>query len=226
MSYRIYLTTYKGNKLPPFYVGSTSDSKLQRGYRGSVASKQFGPVWRAELKSNPQLFRTQVLSSRYETRIEAYEAEDRLLRQLDVVRSELYVNLRCAAGLGHHPRGEESCRYKQTHTPEARAKISATHRGKIISEKHKLQISKKLGGRTLPELHRRRISASMVDHVVSSEARQKMSEKARARRATPEQKAKRAAATAECRWWTNGTITKFCKDQPPGWVRGRTRNKE
>ena len=36
----LYLTTYSGNRLPPFYVGSTSSSKIARGYHGSVSSEK------------------------------------------------------------------------------------------------------------------------------------------------------------------------------------------
>jgi hypothetical protein len=57
-----YLTTYKGNKLPMFYVGSTSVSKINNGYRGSVASKAYKQIWISELKNNPQLFETRIIS--------------------------------------------------------------------------------------------------------------------------------------------------------------------
>jgi hypothetical protein len=34
--FAVYLTSYKGNKLPPFYIGSSSVSALNSGYHGSV----------------------------------------------------------------------------------------------------------------------------------------------------------------------------------------------
>lgn len=53
--YCTYLTTYFGNKLPMFYIGSTSVSKIKNGYRGSVSSKQYKTVWMKELKENQKI---------------------------------------------------------------------------------------------------------------------------------------------------------------------------
>lgn len=50
-NYCVYLTIYSGSKLPPFYIGSgTLDKILNKGYRGSVTSKQFKKIWSQELK--------------------------------------------------------------------------------------------------------------------------------------------------------------------------------
>jgi hypothetical protein len=38
--YCVYLTIYKGNNLPPFYIGSTSIDKIDGGYHGSVMSEE------------------------------------------------------------------------------------------------------------------------------------------------------------------------------------------
>lgn len=45
--YCTYLTVYKGNKLPPFYIGYTSvDNILNKSYRGSPESKKYKSVWK------------------------------------------------------------------------------------------------------------------------------------------------------------------------------------
>ena len=56
--YCVYLTTYKGNKLPPFYIGSTQVVQVERGYHGSVRSKKYEMMWKSELINNPHLFKT------------------------------------------------------------------------------------------------------------------------------------------------------------------------
>ena len=86
-----YLTIYKGNKLPMFYVGSTSVSKINNGYRGSVASKAYKQIWISELKNNPQLFETRIISL-HNKREEAIEKENYFHKKLNVVLNELYIN--------------------------------------------------------------------------------------------------------------------------------------
>lgn len=72
--YCTYLTVYYGNKLPSFYIGSTSVKNIQKGYRGTVSSLEYKSVWKLELKHNPQLFKTIILSTHY-TRKEAFIKE-------------------------------------------------------------------------------------------------------------------------------------------------------
>lgn len=88
----VYLTTYLGSKLPPFYIGSTSYSSILNGYRGTVTSKKYKTIWKNELIKNPHLFKTRVISF-HENRTLAYEKEELLQRKLNVVRSSMYVNM-------------------------------------------------------------------------------------------------------------------------------------
>jgi hypothetical protein len=37
----VYVTFYRGNKLPPFYIGSTYLENMNRGYKGSPRSKKY-----------------------------------------------------------------------------------------------------------------------------------------------------------------------------------------
>jgi hypothetical protein len=34
--YCVYLTCYRGNKLPPFYIGYSTIEKVKDGYKGTV----------------------------------------------------------------------------------------------------------------------------------------------------------------------------------------------
>ena len=95
--YCVYLTIYRGNKLRMFYIGSTSISKLNSGYRGSVLSKKYKETWNAELSANPHLFETKIISY-HDTREHAFDKEETLQRLLKVVPSEMYVNESYANG--------------------------------------------------------------------------------------------------------------------------------
>lgn len=73
-SFCIYLTTYHGNALPKYYIGSSSVERIQSGYRGSVLSNKWKTIWQNELSNNPHLFTTEILHT-FSTREEALEAE-------------------------------------------------------------------------------------------------------------------------------------------------------
>lgn len=87
-----YVTFYKGNKLPPFYIGHASISNIKNGYRGSVSSKKYKQIWKQELKFNPQLFKTKVLKI-FNTKKEALENEKYLQHSLQVHKNSLYINM-------------------------------------------------------------------------------------------------------------------------------------
>ena len=59
--YCTYLTVYSGNKLPPFYIGSSSIDIINNGYRGSVSSKEYKQIWKTELKNNSHLFKIMII---------------------------------------------------------------------------------------------------------------------------------------------------------------------
>lgn len=96
--YCTYLTIYSGNKLPPFYIGSTSVGRIKSGYRGSVSSKKYKSTWLSEIKENPELFRTKIISY-HETREEAISKEEYFQKNLKVIKSEMYINM-CYARRG------------------------------------------------------------------------------------------------------------------------------
>lgn len=88
--YCVYLTSYSGNKLPPFYIGSSSIKRIKLGYKGTVVSF-YKSIWEEEIKKTPHLFKTFILST-HETRQNAYLKEAKLQRKLHVLKNELYLN--------------------------------------------------------------------------------------------------------------------------------------
>lgn len=98
--YCVYLTTYIGNKLPPFYIGSGITQLVLDGkYKGSVKSKKYKKIWTDELINNPHLFTTKIVST-YDDRIVAMERECFLQIKLKVVTSDMYINMSVAKNFG------------------------------------------------------------------------------------------------------------------------------
>lgn len=102
----VYMTIYFGTKFPPKfrkalhgprrYIGSCKIENIAKGYRGSVASKKYSDMWRTEVRTNPHLFKTRVLSY-HEDDTSARMEEKRLQKKYKVVKSETYFNLALAS---------------------------------------------------------------------------------------------------------------------------------
>lgn len=97
--YCVYFTVYRGNKLPMFYIGSSNIIKINNGYHGSVKSKTYKQMWENEIENNPHLFKTKIISI-HNTRQEALDKEHKLQKQLNVVKSTMYVNMALATKNG------------------------------------------------------------------------------------------------------------------------------
>lgn len=89
--YCTYLTIYKGSKLPPFYIGSTSIKNIEHGYRGSVKSKKYKNIWKEELNNNPFLFSTKIISTHI-SKQDALLKEYNFQVSLGVMNSPMYIN--------------------------------------------------------------------------------------------------------------------------------------
>jgi hypothetical protein len=130
--YCVYLTTYRGNKLPPFYIGSSSIDRITKGYHGSVLSKKYSDIWKTELRINPHLFKTQIIS-KHTNRKEALAKENYIQKTLNVIKSPLYINQAIAQingyaghdvsgvcnpmyGQGHKVKGMKNGRYGDSRT--------------------------------------------------------------------------------------------------------------
>ena len=92
MKYVTYLVTYVGDRLPKYYIGSTSENKVNSGkYFGSVASIKYKDIFKEERKNNPDLFTIEILSL-HTTREEAIEKELEFQIKYNVVKSTDYMN--------------------------------------------------------------------------------------------------------------------------------------
>lgn len=93
--YCVYITTYSGDKLPKYYVGSSSVDNVKNGYTGSVKSKRWKALWESENRDNPELFHVDIIST-HNTREEALAAELLFQTENNVVMSDSWANLSLA----------------------------------------------------------------------------------------------------------------------------------
>jgi hypothetical protein len=147
LPYCVYLTAYFGNKLPPFYIGSTSVKRIHSGYKGSVGSKKYLETWKKEIETNPHLFRTKIVCQ-FASRIEATECENRLQKKLKVMPSPLYINQSYAAINGYcgmDVSGELNPNYRNKWSDEQRKRASSNShvRGKFYGI-HKITGERKM----------------------------------------------------------------------------------
>jgi hypothetical protein len=156
--YCVYITNYFGDLLPPNYIGSTSITKIKSGYRGSVNSKQYKYIWKSELKSNPDLFYTEIISVHY-TRREALWKELELQKLFNVVKNPLFINKsysKINGFFGMSNSGKDNPNFGKHLSPEAKKRISESrknctpwNKGKtgIYSEEYRQKISNSRKGK-------------------------------------------------------------------------------
>lgn len=211
--YAVYLTIYNGEMLPPFYIGSTSLDKLNRGYCGSVSSREYKTLWKAALKQEPENFDTIVISE-HNTRKEALDAECDLQRKLDVVKSPLFVNKAIAT---LHPRNSGKgrkmsaktlaaiikSRTGSTHTDEAKLKMSIASQKRLpatAESRAKMSTSQKSRERKpMTAEAKENLSIKQTGKQASQETKNKLSETLKEKCNTEEAK-KRLSAAANKRW--------------------------
>lgn len=124
-----YLTSYFGNKLPPFYIGSSTVENVNKGYRGSVASKEYKKIWKEELKNHPELFKIRVLTL-HKNRKDASEQERIFQTKFNVVKNPLYINKAIVNPnhcFGNVITGKNNPYYGRRHTDEIKKKMSESH---------------------------------------------------------------------------------------------------
>lgn len=99
----VYLTCYSGNKLPPFYMGSTKTVNIFKGYRGSISSKKYKKIFNEELSTKPDLFSVEILFT-FDDRVAALSRELELQKENDVVNSKWFFNESLASPNGYFGR--------------------------------------------------------------------------------------------------------------------------
>lgn len=147
-----YLTIYRGNRLPPFYIGYSTEARIQSGYHGSVRSELYRKIWESELRNKPHLFKTVILS-RHQSNHEALLREESFHRFFDVVNNPLYTNLSIGSGkFGGF--GENNPRFgkhlSEEHKQKLRQPKSEAHKQKLRrpkSEEQKQKQREKMLGR-------------------------------------------------------------------------------
>lgn len=149
----VYFTFYSGNKLPPFYIGSSSVSKVQNGYKGTVKSRAYKDVWKHEIKFHPEMFKTFILST-HDTRLSALSRERDIQEKLNVVRSPLYINMALASKngfFGRDVRGNLNPNYGKKHTPHAKLKMK---KPKTLTEQDRIKKAETLRQQNIQRLNR------------------------------------------------------------------------
>lgn len=115
-----YLTIYSGDKLPPFYIGSTSLEKHLNGYYGSVKSKKYKEIYESEVKEHPELFDS-IIIDEFNTREEALNCERFYQKLNDVVKNKNFFNMSIAHAngcFGMDVYGENNPFYNKKHSIE------------------------------------------------------------------------------------------------------------
>jgi len=155
--YCTYLTVYSGSKLPPFYIGSSSVSRIESGYRGTVSSKIYKDIWNKELKENPHLFKTRVLT-KHNTRKEAIDRELSFQKALSVVTSTLYINMAYATVDGFFGVSQKGLPKRESMRKKSIGNKNAKGNTKNKSEEHKIKIKNALTGKIRSVEHSNSIS--------------------------------------------------------------------
>lgn len=212
--YCTYITFYQGNQLPPFYIGYTSVNNINSGYNGSVSSKKYKKVWAQERAALPHLFRTVILRT-FNTREEALEHEERLLRSLNVHKNDLYINMHisgkrftisgpfseehrrkmseAAKKKGQDPevsRKKSEAAKKRWQDPEQRRKASEANKKRYQDPEQRRKAGELSKKRYQDPEERRRHSEAAKKRLQDPEQRRKYSEGAKKRSQNPEYRRK------------------------------------
>tara|TARA_R110000868_G_scaffold25423_2_gene99141 strand:- start:4987 stop:5649 length:663 start_codon:yes stop_codon:yes gene_type:complete len=175
--YCVYLTIYRGNKLPPFYIGSTHLENIKSGYKGTVSSLQYKKIFINEIKLHSELFETKIISF-CDTRNEALKREEEIQRQFSVISNSLYTNKGYATNgcFGISMKGKNNPFYGKKHNENSKNKMSKARTGKKrpFSEEHKRNISKAVT-ESYDDALREKRSKVHKGKIVSEETRKKMS---------------------------------------------------
>ena len=175
--YVVYITTYKGTLLPPFYIGSTSLRRIERGYGGSVSSRKYRDIWKSERQDNPQLFETRVISE-HKTRAEAVDAERDAQLIVGAAASPFFMNMSTAgSGTPFNNSGRKM-------SEKTRAALRAANTGREVSDQTRQKMSEARAKRVTTDETRAKLRAAAsarAPRKFSEEARKRISEAAKRR---------------------------------------------
>jgi hypothetical protein len=169
----VYITFYRGNKMPPFYIGYSTEGRVKRGYNGSVNSQKYKAIWRQERRDNPHLFKTVILQ-RFEIEQDAKDRERLIHLFFHVSNNSMFIN-QAIANNGFQ-RSTKS-QFKKGHPvpEELRQKLRDLKTGTKASIETRLKQSLAgLARGPRSEETKQRISESNMGHSVSEGTLQKM----------------------------------------------------
>lgn len=179
--YCTYLTVYYGNKLPPFYIGSSSIHKVETGYHGSVSSRLYKKVWKSELKTNPSQFKTFIITT-HSTRELAYLTEKKIQTTFNVIHNPLYINQSIL--------NEKFTTSGLPVSDSTRKKLSRLHKGKTVTTETRIKLAAAQTGNTLSEETKSKLSMIHKSKWENPEYRQAKVLKARQVNSSPEYREK------------------------------------
>lgn len=174
MRFVVYVTCYSGNKMPPFYIGSSSLHRLNKGYKGSVTSKQYSKVWKEELQSNPHLFKTHIISI-HDTRQDALNKENKLQIKIGAHRHPLYINKSTAHGKFGLIQPNRDKIKEVMSRDDVREKLKESSKIRWSKQSERDKVSKVHKGKIESPETRKRKSESAKKRKWSDEVRHKMS---------------------------------------------------
>jgi len=181
---KYHYTYYSYEKWGKGYFGSRSCDCLPEEdvkYFGSFSDKTFNPIHKIILKSD------------YLTREDAIADEIILHNFYEVDKNSHFVNRSKQTSkkfITTNMVGEKNHFYGKTHSEETKKKISLIHKGKKISDKAKLAVSKRHKGVPLTEEHKQKIKLSLIGKKRTPEQRKRLSESKKGIPNTEEQKRK------------------------------------
>lgn len=208
----IYLYVKTHNKTGLKYLGKTESTDPHK-YKGS------GSYWSKHIKKHGYDVTTEILkecSSKEELKKWGlYYSE-----LWNVVASPKWANLAIEQGDGGNINqgrkfGPHTFEHKEKisnklkghiHSEESKIKISNSHKGKVLSTETKQKISKFRKGKFSGELN------PMFGKTHSEEVKKASS-------------TRRSKTNSERKWFNNGIESKFLKECPEGWTRGRLNQK-
>lgn len=191
--YCTYLTIYSGNKLPPFYIGYSTVEKVNNGYRGSVRSKAYKATWKGELKDNPQLFRTVIIST-HPTRDEASDKETALQKHLNVHKNPLYINRHIAATNFFNTGYSFSKEHREKISMFQKGKSKPSLKLKESTRRNALRAHEAIRGVPKSDEHRKKIGDANRARVWSDESKLKNSTSHKGKTLSEETRAKMSAS--------------------------------
>jgi len=201
--------------MPNFYIGSTSIDNIQKGYRGSVTSVQYGKIWKNEIKNNPKLFYTYMIPNQFcDNKIDKLHLELKWQKAFDVVRNPMFLNMSFARK-GFFATTESAMKAVDTRrrnnkyidSDETRLKRSLSAIGKPKSNIVKDKIRSTMTGRKRPidVVNKIRNTRHSNGYHINQDTRHKL-----------------RIIQSGRKMWNNGIVNTWAKDQPgQDWILGK-----